>query len=593
MFSSLLPRFSPRLAVSSLAAALMTFVLLGANATAEPLEGKVTDAATGVAVPDATIRVLGTNEETTTDSSGEFAFDLAPGKYDLGISVKLGEQDYQARHVHQYVPQSRETHIRVYTDYFLEQGHPKLPNALGLPTHRPDDSDHDHAPVDLGEVFDDDPEANPLGLTLPSTPPTNIRVGMRQDHTGGQGCTDSSNPIVEIKEMHIDDYVKGVLPPEIGVFQSISGVREVYKAFGIAAKSYGLYFMLVYDSSNRRDIGRSVPPHGYTWFHIDNTACNQRYSDDRLDITNESAEAVANKILVAASDEDKLDKYEYAASCGRNGTRPEYQTALVSDVPPENACAGSWCGHDSCAGHEDNPNVGGSDRCLVRGICQWGAASWGKAGQSYAWMLDHYQPNLQIREIGGPVGPETVELTGYVYTNPDDISGSGVSGATVTLGSGESTATDGSGIYRFDSVEVGTVNLTATKSGFQTASRSKDLESGVTNWASILVTPREGGDDTGNGSEDTGNGSDDVGNGADTGTSRDAGTGGDIGEPDSGGGTDSGSGQNDDFGSLVQPSSGVDGGGCGCSSTGPRPGSLALLILALLGIGFRRRQRRQ
>ncbi len=581
MPTSLSLRCLPRLAVSALVFVLTAFALVVATASAEPLEGKVTDAATGVPVGDVTVHVLGTSETTTTNASGEFDFDLAPGTYDLEIVARFGNEDYRARFVNQHVPQYMQSHVRVYTDHFLERGHAPLSDAVGLPTQRPDDGLDDAPPVDLSEVFfDDDAEANPLGLTLPSTPPTRIRVGMRQDHTGGQGCSDSSNPIVAIEEMELDDYVKGVLPPEIGVFRNISGVREVYKAFAIAAKSYGLWFMLTYPDG--RDLGRSVPPNDYTWFHIDNTACNQRYSNDRIPITTESAEAVASKILVAATDRDKLDKYEYAASCGRNGTRPEYQDAIVSDVPPENACAGSWCGHDGCAGHANHPDVpGNDDRCLVRGICQWGAASWGKSGKSYTWMLDHYQPNLQIREIGEPTGPETVKLTGYVYTNPDDIGGSGIADADVTLGTGASATTDGSGVYVFDEVELGTVELTATRSGYRTATRSKSLEPGVTNWASILITEGEDADDTG--VSDAGSGSEDAGTSGDTGADSavlDTGT-------DTGTGDDDGDGE---FGRLVQPSAGIDGG-CSCSSTERAPaGALSLLILALLGIGFRRRQ---
>jgi hypothetical protein len=271
----------------------------------------------------------------------------------------------------------------------------------------------------------------------------------------------------------------------------------VYKAFAIAAKSYGLFFMLNYDADNRRTTS-AKPPNDYTWFHIDDTACNQRYADDRLTITTEAAISVANKIMVKRGEPNTLDKLEYAASCGKHGTQPEYndKTQLVPDNAPESPCVGSWCGHNTCAGHEDNPALAGSDRCLVRGVCQWGSASWGASSKDYIWMLDHYQPNLEIRDLS-VMGDPKVQLTGYAFTNSDDILNSGVANASITLSDGQTTVTDDQGTYLFSEVlfSLGTVTVSASAPGYAMASKDKLLEAGVTNWASLLLvessTPTE------------------------------------------------------------------------------------------------------
>ena len=573
--------FIRRGVITTLALIALTSLAWPSEAAADELSGTLTDGATGVAIEGAQIQVLGTNQVAHTDKDGRYSFDLPAGKYELAIEARLGDQVYRSRLVNQHVPQVRPSPAHVYTDYFLERGHAPLEHPMGLPAGSGRLPEGGPDSVDLSELFD---EFDPTHLTIPSDVPTTIRVGRRQDHTGSSGCTDSSNPIVAIDEMPLDDYVKGVLPPEIGVFSSIAGASEVYKAFGIAAKSYGLYFMLVYDASNRRDIGRTVPPHDYSWFHIDDTACNQRYSDERMTITTNAAEAVASKILVDKADTNNLGKYEYAASCGRHGTLPEHGSTsnLVPDDPPENGCSsGGWCGHDDCAGHQDNPNLAGDDRCLVRGICQWGAASWGKSGKSYTWMLDHYQPNLQIREVGTSSGPETVTLTGYVHTDPNDISGSGVAGASVELSDGQTTTSNQNGKFWFAEVEVslGTVDITVSKAGYHTNTRSKDLQSGVTNWASTQITP-------------------DPSSGADAGAS-DAGGLPDAGSSDAGAGDagDAGADLGSDeqtiqasFGPLVQPSQGIQGG---CSSAQGEPvgrgmGSFLLMISGLF-LALRRR----
>lgn len=569
-------------------AACATLLIFASPSTAhaDELAGRLTDAATGVPVQGATIRVMGTEKVTTTDAKGRYSFELPPGKYELSVEAKLGDEVFRSRYVNQRVPQRRAGSPRVYTDHFLKQGHEKLEHAVGLPSFSGSLPAGGSGSIPISDLFD--LPSNPTALAVPSDTNPTIRVGRRQDHTGAQGCTDSSNPIVGIDEMTLDEYVKGVTPPEIGVFRNIPGASEVYKAFSIAAKSYALWFVGYYGPNNRRTLGRTVD--GMTWFHIDDTACNQRYSDDRLTITTNAAEAVASKILVDKSNPDNIEKYEYAASCGKNGTRPEHQSAIVADNPGVSSCVGSWCGHNSCAGHADHPNVSGSDRCLVRGICQWGAASWGEVGKTYTWMLDHYQPNLVIKELG-PTGPETVVLTGYAYTDANDISGSGVADVTIELSDGQSTTTGSDGTYRFDQVRVdlGSVDITATKTGYQTATRSKDLESGVTNWGSIQLTPgSSGGDDTGGSSDDTGvvdagdTGGSDVGGLADAGADAGSGadTGGDIG-------TDVEQ-RTSAHGPLVKPSRGVQGG-CSTAPGDASPASAVVLLLLGVAAGLRRR----
>lgn len=463
----------------------LSFGLDPSSAQAELLRGQVIDAVTGTPITGAKVSVLGASKQLETDGTGSWAFDLPSGTYELEMEVQLGQELHRSRLVNQHVPQIKPATMHVYTADYMISGQPTLAVPFGLPSTSGRAPLQGPASLPLWEFSPSDPTK----LTVPTPIPRRIRVGRRERPT--QGC--SNNPVIAIEEMDIDEYVKGVLPPEIGVFRSIPGAAEVYKAFAIAAKSYGLYFMVYYDADNRRTTA-ALPPNGYTWFHIDDTACNQRYSDERLTLTTQSAEAVANKIMVKKGEPSTLDKLEYAASCGKHGTLPEYgsTSALVPDAPPANSCVGQWCGHNTCAGHADNPNLAGSDRCLVRGICQWGAANWGETGKDYLWMINHYQPNLEILDLSGAPNPtQTVKLTGYAYTNPDDIISSAIPTVEITLSDGQRSTTNDKGVYEFGAVNIdqGTITINASKAGYQSAMRTKMLISGESNWASIQLVP--------------------------------------------------------------------------------------------------------
>lgn len=458
-------------------------LIMATPAAADPLEGTLTDALTGAPIPGAEVRVADTDLTTFTDGEGRWRFDLAPGRYTIELAASTGSELQRSRLVNQYVPQIKHADAHVFTSTFHDQGFPQRAEPIGVP------GKSGALPAEMPDTIELYPAPDPLALNVPTPIPRRIRVGRRQHPENG--CR--NNPIIAIEEMDIDEYVKGVLPPEIGVFQSIPGAAEVYKQFAIAAKSYGLWFMLHYDADNRRDAGGALPPNNYTWFHIDDTACNQRYSDQRMTITTDAAEAVANKVLVKRGEPGVLDKLEYAASCATHGTLPEYGSvdALVPDDAPENACAGSWCGHNNCAGHEDNPHVPGDDRCLVRGICQWGSASWGKSGKDYLWMLSHYQPNLELMDLDtGMIEAQTVTVRGFVYSDPADIAGSAISTATVSLSDGQSQAVSGAGEFSFQMVplDLGTVTVTASAPGYTTGARDKTLEAGVDNYASVQLS---------------------------------------------------------------------------------------------------------
>jgi hypothetical protein len=547
-------------------------------AWADPLAGQVTDAITGTPIMGAEIEVLGAGVRAVTDAEGRWRVELPRGEYEIGVKAAVAGEVQESRLVRQYVPQIKRADAYFYSTYFQDRGVAPRAEPVGLP-------------AGSGRLPVGGPTSLPLpgnpsaqgwsarALTIPQTLPTKIRVGRRERPT--EGC--SNNPIVAIEEVPLDDYTRGVLPPEIGVFRSLSGAVEVYKTFALAAKSYGLWFVLTYGETNRRTVSNPLPPNNFTWFHIDDTACNQRYSDQRLTITTEASDAVAGMILVKKGEPNTLDKLEYAASCAKHGTLPEYGSvsSLVPDVPMTRPCVGSWCGHDTCAGHEDNPSVPGTDRCLVRGICQWGAAGHGMDGRSYQWMIAHYQPNLEIRDVNAA---PSVAVTGYVYTDPANIMGTGVADAQVMLSTGDAVNTDAQGKFLFPTVDLSLmkVSLTASKQGYVSATREKPLVAGEANWASIQITregepapdmgggmdPDPGAPDMDAPTEDMGAGEADLGGG---------------GSADMAAGLPPGT----QFGPLLTESQGIDGG---CAA-GAGPAASLPVWLLLVGGAWRRRMR--
>lgn len=445
------------------------------------LEGVVRDAPTGTALPGAQILVLETGATAVSDDYGAYALDLPPGSYTLLIDAEDEVTGTSARAVlaRQIAP-----HRGVWPgtawvfDLPLSERLPQLAAPVGYPSSHPRVAGG--GAVRLRDWLRDtqlDPDA--IELTMPARLPSVIRVGRRFAGT----CRD--NPVQRIDEVPIEEYVEGVLYGEIRVFKSAQtgqdSAREVFKAFAVAARTYALWFVV-------RNTAEE--------FDLDDTACNQRYVDDRDPYIEALVADTAGEVLIRKGTDDEFDKFEYAASCGRHSTLPEYQTTYVSDGGLDQVCVGNWCGHNDCAGHEVNPEVPGEGRCLVRGICQWGGLERAAAGHSYRDMLAHYQPNLDVRNFG-PDAPTGGTIRGYVRTGADLETGVPVVGATVTVDGQNPSAVSELGYFEYRGVDPGDHTVSASAPGYEMASQVVTVDVGAEVWASLLLQATVPGEDTG------------------------------------------------------------------------------------------------
>lgn len=380
-------RTSPSMSVRSFGALIcaLAVVLAASGAYAEPVSGRVVDAHTGLPMVGLEITVEETGAVGVTDDQGRYAIEVGALEAVTLVPLVDGVPEEQAiRWVNQRPGTERVLRV------FDPSSAPTDGMRWGAPLpSRPADPNEPDGSVELPGL----PEPNPLFAAAPAQLPETIRVGRRDADT----CVGHS--IQRIETVPLEEYVQGVLIPEIGVFRAVEGGPEsaagVFEAFAVAARSYAVWWYL--QNPDRE-------------YHIDDTACNQRYDDSRSAWVAERVAATQGQVMVDEATRTQLDKYEYAASCGEHGSRPFGQTALVPDVTPLRACVGSWCGHDGCAAHEENPDVEpAGNRCLVRGICQWGAIERSMEGDSGADILAHYQPNLAVVDLGATVEPPVDE----------------------------------------------------------------------------------------------------------------------------------------------------------------------------------------
>ena len=80
-------------------------------------------------------------------------------------------------------------------------------------------------------------------------------------------------------------------------------------------------------------------------------------------------------------------------------------------------------------------------------------------------------------------GGATGSLIGVIYRGDDTTAR--IAGATVQLGSGQTTTTDGSGVYRFAAVTQGAATITASATGHTARTITRTIAAGVENWGSV------------------------------------------------------------------------------------------------------------
>lgn len=431
---------------------LLMVLLLAAPPPQNVLSGQITDAVDGRPIPMAQVRVDGLEAGTTTDADGAYRIPV-PG--DEAWRISIDAPGYAPGALANQRPGGPPGQARLYPEnLWLAPGTPPV-FGLGPGTG---EGPEPRGPVSLQNLS--------LRASVPAQLPATIRVA-RYFNTS---CTGS---IQRIDEIDFQDYVRGVVNAEVGVFRGVAGgpaaAAECWKAFAIAARSYALHFIL------------TQPYDGYD---IKDGACNQVYNDNRDADVSAAVDATLGMILVKKADPNVIDRYFYAASCAEHGTEPGYATGtIIPDATPVRACVGSWCGHDNCAGHADNPEVPGADKCLVWGTCQWGAVERSMNGESFRDILGHYQPNCSIREMGTP---QKGLLKGVVYRAPDLQDR--IAGAEVTLSGGPTVVYDGVTPWSFE-LDPGTYTVTARADGFLPGSVERTVQAGATIWGSVGLSP--------------------------------------------------------------------------------------------------------
>jgi len=118
-------------------------------------------------------------------------------------------------------------------------------------------------------------------------------------------------------------------------------------------------------------------------------------------------------------------------------------------------------------------------------------------GTGFDW--DRLMSDLDMppeSEDGGSEPPPTGTtgaLVGYVRADSIYNDTGGISNATVSLSTGENTTTESDGWYQFDAVASEWVDISVSASGYDNSYRSKEIQTGATNWGSVAMNTSSGG----------------------------------------------------------------------------------------------------
>ncbi len=98
--------------------------------------------------------------------------------------------------------------------------------------------------------------------------------------------------------------------------------------------------------------------------------------------------------------------------------------------------------------------------------------------------------------VGGGASPSTGDLVGYIRHTDLYEPAYGIAGSTVTVSGGVgTTTTDSAGFYSLSGVAAGSFDVCATAPGYLETCETKTIQSGITNWKSMLLNSAPSGDD--------------------------------------------------------------------------------------------------
>jgi len=163
-----------------------------------------------------------------------------------------------------------------------------------------------------------------------------------------------------IRVMHIEDYVKGVVPKEVPA----SWPMEALKAQAIAARTYAL--------TNTK--------HAVYGYDVCSTTCCQVYSDNRNLRTTQAVMETAG-IVGVRRDTGRLASMFFSASCGG-----KFSNAWAPQYLKTGECICGVKGHNE-HGHD-------------QGLCQWGAYYYSLQGQKWQQILDRYYNLKYVADYG-------------------------------------------------------------------------------------------------------------------------------------------------------------------------------------------------
>ena len=328
--------------------------------------GFVTDARTGLPLANARIRLLQSQQQTTTDERGYFQL-YAPVIQDT-ITVVCEKEGYISRHYSEItVWEGGDCFFRIRMvpgsgDQFIGKN-----NRFDEPATAGDTPE---------ENCQDCPAPSP-SLVNPSSLPTPVLL--RHTIRVGRNCSGTNCTTVEVYTLQT--YCKFVLPAEwIACWGNLSNGIHSLRAGAVAVRTYASWFVY-HPLSNNYDI-------------CDNTYC-QYFGDTQYSNTNTAVDETERYVLI--NTDEQIVKSEYSAENNDSG------------------CGDGWSGTGTtwpciydpvCQGQ---PNFGHG-----RGMCQWGSIRWangtkvlpgapctegnphGFGTKTWNGILSHYYPDYTL-----------------------------------------------------------------------------------------------------------------------------------------------------------------------------------------------------